>query len=189
MPQNLKLVVVGDGAVGKTCLLWSYAKNEIPPEYVPTVFDNYVVHLQVNGEDVHLQLWDTAGQEELENIRILSYTNTNVFLLCFSVIEPNSYDNIQTIWLKELKKHVEKPVFILIGTKTDLRTDDATLQSLSTQGKSPITPELGKKLAEEIKAAGYVECSALKQIGVKDVFDLAMTVALKPKKKTSCQLL
>ncbi|EAY02904.1 Cdc42 homolog, putative [Trichomonas vaginalis G3] len=183
MPKNLKVVVVGDGAVGKTCLLWSYAKKEIPPEYVPTVFDNYVVHLEVNGEEVHLQLWDTAGQEELENIRILSYTNTDVFLVCFSVCDPNSYENVQNIWLKELKKHVQNPVYLLVGTKSDLRNDDATLQSLAQTGKSPVTHQAGEKLANEIKAIGYVECSAIKQEGVKEVFDAAMKHALKPKKK------
>lgn len=188
MPKNLKVVVVGDGAVGKTCLLWSYAKKEIPPEYVPTVFDNYVVKVDVNGEEVQLQLWDTAGQEELENIRILSYTNTDVFLVCFSVTEPNSFENVQNIWLKELRKHVQNPVYLLVGTKTDLRTDDATLQSLSQAGKKPITPEEGKKLAQEIKAIDYVECSAIKQDGVKEVFDVAMKHALKPK-KSSCNLI
>ena len=183
MPKTFKLVVVGDGAVGKTCLLWSYSKKEIPPEYVPTVFDNYVAKVDVNGEEVHLQLWDTAGQEELENIRILSYTNTDIFLICFSVTEPTSFENVQNIWLKELKKHVQNPVYLLVGTKTDLRDDDATLQSLSQSGKKPITAAEGEKLAQEIKAVGYVECSAVKQTGVKEVFDVALKAALKPKKK------
>lgn len=188
--DKVKVVVVGDGAVGKTCLLWAYAKNEIPPDYVPTVFDNYVVKLQVNGQDVNLQLWDTAGQEDLENIRVLSYTNTDVFLVCFSVVEPTSLQNVQNKWLIELKQYVKDPVMILVGLKKDLRTDESTLQELSSRSESPVTPEQGQAKATEIHAVGYCECSAKLQDGVKPVFDLALTTALKPKKRSkNCLLL
>ena len=190
MAQKVKVVVVGDGAVGKTCLLWAYSRQEIPPDYVPTVFDNYVVKLQVNNQDVNLQLWDTAGQEDLENIRVLSYTNTNVFLVCFSVVEPTSLANVQTKWLTELKQYVKDPVIILVGTKTDLRTDDAKLQELAQSGPKPVTPQEGKQKATEIKAVAYLECSAMKQEGVKQVFDLALTTALKPPaKKKKCLII
>ena len=191
MAQKVKVVVVGDGAVGKTCLLWAYSRQEIPPDYVPTVFDNYVVKLQVNNQDVNLQLWDTAGQEDLENIRVLSYTNTDVFLVCFSVVDPTSLANVQSKWLVELKQYIKEPVVILVGTKTDLREDEAKLQELAQQGQKPVTAQEAKQKAAEIKAVGYLECSAMKQEGVKAIFDLALTTALKPKKKKSgnCLLL
>jgi small GTP-binding protein len=189
MARKVKVVVVGDGAVGKTCLLWSYSKQEIPPDYVPTVFDNYVVKLQVNNEEVTLQLWDTAGQEDLENIRVLSYTNTDVFLVCFSVVEPTSLANVQSKWLPELRKYVKDPRFILVGTKKDLREDDATLLRLSQEGQKPIQPGDGRAKANEIKATGYQECSAMQQDGVKEVFDLALRTAMKPKKSGGCLLL
>ena len=191
MASKVKVVVVGDGAVGKTCLLWAYAKNEIPPDYVPTVFDNYVVKLQVNGQDVNLQLWDTAGQEDLENIRVLSYTNTDVFLVCFSVVEPVSLENVKNKWLNELRQYVKDPVFLLVGLKKDLRNDEATLQILSQNNQTPVTTEQGQQTATQIKAVGYCECSAKLQDGVKAVFDQALTTALKPQggKRTKCHLI
>ena len=188
--SRIKLVVVGDGAVGKTCLLWSYAKKETPPDYVPTVFDNYVVKITVGQKDVNLELWDTAGQEDLENIRVLSYTGTDVFLICFSVIEPTSFQNVQSKWLTELNQYVTNPTTLLIGTKKDLRTDDSILKQLSDSGQKPITPEEGTQKAAQILAKGYLECSAITREGVREVFDKAVEVAMgPPQKKSGCLIL
>jgi small GTP-binding protein len=119
------------------------------------------VKVQVNTQDVNLQLWDTAGQEDLENIRVLSYTNTDIFLLCFAISEPTSFDNVQAKWLPELKQHVKSPVVVLVGTKIDLREDDSTIQRLSSEGKCPITKEQGEEKAKNIGAQRYVECSSI----------------------------
>jgi len=115
MGQDIKLMVVGDGSVGKTCLLISYAQNKFPRDYVPTVFDNYAVTVNVGGEPYTLALFDTAGQEDYDRLRPLSYPQTNIFLVCYSVVMPTSFENVQqkklhtmhqaylTFWL-ELKR-------------------------------------------------------------------------------------
>jgi len=178
MAETIKLVVVGDGAVGKTCLLISYANNKFPSEYVPTVFDNYVVSLTVGDKEVELGLWDTAGQEEYDRLRPLSYPNANVFLICFSLVHPVSFENIVAKWYPEVQHFCPDVPQILVGTKLDLREDPGINDSLRSQGLAPITRDHGEALSKEIGTSGYVECSALTQKGLKQVFDEAARVVV-----------
>jgi small GTP-binding protein len=189
-PKTIKLVVIGDGAVGKTCLLISYAKKEFPKDYIPTVFDNYVVNLTAGDQNIELGLWDTAGQEEYDRLRPLSYANANVFLLCFSIISPVSFENVTAKWYPELMHFCPDVPFILVGTKCDIRSDPSEVDKLRSQGQSPITTEQGNELARKLKATKYMECSAKTQQNLKDVFDEAVRCVLRPpKKKKGCVLI
>jgi len=102
LQNTIKCVVVGDGAVGKTCLLNTYARNTFPETYEPTVFDNYTVTVDIAGEPYTLGLFDTAGQEDYDAIRPLSYAHTDVFLICFSVVSPSSLENVVEKWVPEI---------------------------------------------------------------------------------------
>ena len=189
--RGIKLVVIGDGAVGKTCLLISYANNRFPEDYIPTVFDNYVVNLTAGEQNIELGLWDTAGQEEYDRLRPLSYANANVFLVCFSVVNPVSYENVLAKWIPEVSHFCPNVPQILVGTKLDLRDDPVIRDKLSNQNQTPITTEQGNELARKIKAIKYMECSAKTSQGLKAVFDEAVKAVLfaKPKKSGGCQLL
>ncbi|KAI1709860.1 ras family domain-containing protein [Ditylenchus destructor] len=190
--QTIKCVVVGDGAVGKTCLLISYTTNKFPSEYVPTVFDNYAVTVMIGGEPHSLGLFDTAGQEDYDRLRPLSYPQTDVFLVCFSVVAPASFENVKEKWVPEITHHCPKSPIILVGTQVDLRNDMQVVEKLAKNKQRPITTEMGEKLAKELKAVKYVECSALTQKGLKNVFDEAILVVLDPprnKRKKKCTIL
>lgn len=173
--MEVKCVVVGDGAVGKTCMLISYTEGKFPKEYVPTVFDNYEATIIVEGKEVKFSLWDTAGQEGYARIRTLSYPKTDIFLLCFSVVNHPSFVNVKDRWYVEIQHHCPNVPIILVGTKTDLRNDESTLESLRKEGKSPITEEEANNMVKELGAIKYLECSALTRQGLKNVFDEALT--------------
>lgn len=176
--QNIKLVTIGDGAVGKSCLLISYTTNAFPGEYVPTVFDNYSANIMMDGKPVSLGLWDTAGQEDYDRLRPLSYPQTDVFLCCFSITRPQSLENIKSKWVPEVQHHCPGVPFVLCGTKADLRHDSDVLRDLAAKGLHMVTQEEAQAMARQIGAVAYVETSALVQTGLKEVFDVAVRASL-----------
>lgn len=187
-----KCVFVGDGAVGKTSLLVSYTTNAFPSEYIPTVFDNYTACMMHNGKPVHLGLWDTAGQEDYDRLRPLSYPETDVFIICFSLVSHTSLANAINKWYPEIRQNcpVRIPTLVLIGTKQDLRDDK---NALALSRWEPVTKAEGEAVARQIGAFAYVECSALTQKGVKVAFESVLQAALagkkmRNKKKKKCQI-
>jgi small GTP-binding protein len=170
--ESIKCVIVGDGAVGKTCLLIAYTSNAFPREYVPTIFDNYRANVKVDGKTVSLGLWDTAGQEDYDRLRPLSYPGSDVILVCFSVVSQHSLENVTTKWFPEIQEHVPGAPIILVGTKADYRNDEA-------KKKECVNREEAEAVAKRINAIKYAECSALTQQGLKDLFDDAVRAALR----------
>lgn len=186
-----KLVIVGDGACGKTCLLIVFSKDQFPEVYVPTVFENYVADIEVDGKQVELALWDTAGQEDYDRLRPLSYPDTEVILMCFSIDNPDSLENIREKWTPEVRHFCPKVPIILVGNKKDLRNDAQTIRELAKTKQEPVRWEQGDAMAKAIGADAYVECSARTKEGVRDVFEVATKKALQKSKakKHRCALL
>jgi Ras family protein A len=178
-----KLVIVGDGACGKTCLLIVFSKDQFPEVYVPTVFENYVADIEVDGKSVELALWDTAGQEDYDRLRPLSYPDTDVILMCFSIDSPDSLDNIPEKWTPEVRHFCPQVPIILVGNKKDLRNDEATKKELMKLKQEPVKTEDGRQMSEKISAWAFLECSAKTKDGVREVFETATRAALQTKKK------
>lgn len=175
MPDcHVKIVVVGDGAVGKTCLLISYVQKRFPVDYVPTVFENYVTKIRgPKNKVVELALWDTAGQEEYSRLRPLSYSEVDILLVCYAANNLTSLQNVEDLWFPEVKHFCPDVPIMLIGLKSDLYAMD-DLRSL-------VDPREAESIAFKSGAFSHIQCSAKTRNGVEQVFTTAMDTALRDK--------
>ncbi|TRY72408.1 hypothetical protein TCAL_03966 [Tigriopus californicus] len=195
---DLKCVVVGDGAVGKTSMLITFVKNEFPEDYVPTIFDNYSLSMVVDGEKTNLGLWDTAGQEDYDRLRPLSYSKTDVMLICFATNDIRSFHNVNK-WANEVHHHCPDTPIILVGTKIDLRETNfkgtwSKRRKQRDTSQEFVSESQGKNMATEIGATMYLEASAKTQEGLNTIFDEAVRVIRqgkkrKPKRQRRCTVL
>ena len=135
----------------------------------------------VDGNPISLGLWDTAGQEDYDRLRPLSYPMTDVFLLCYSIISPSSFQNVSTKWYPEVSHHCPGAPIILVGTKMDMRDDKESNNRLREKGLEVVSYEQGLAKAKQINAK-YVECSSRTQKGLKNVFDEAIRSVISPVK-------
>lgn len=133
---------------------------------------------RIGDEPYTLGLFDTAGQEDYDRLRPLSYPQTDVFLVCFSVTSPASFENVREKWFPEVHHHCPGVPCLIVGTQTDLRDDPSVKEKLAKQRMQPVRKEDGEKMARELGAVKYVECSALTQYKLKDVFDEVCYVSL-----------
>ncbi|KJH47355.1 Ras family protein [Dictyocaulus viviparus] len=175
--RTLKCVLVGDAAVGKTSLIVSYTTNGYPQHYVPTAFDNYSgknnsyansVVVRVDKKPIRLQLCDTAGQPSFDSLRPLSYPDADVFVIVYSVVDPQSFAEIAAHWFPEVIRGNPVAQVLLVGTQVDLRWQTS---------KNTVSTAKGRQLASQI-GAEFFECSALTQHNLKQMFDSAILAAL-----------
>ncbi|OHT14896.1 Cell division control protein 42 [Tritrichomonas foetus] len=181
--KNLKLVIIGNQSVGKTCLVYTFANGKFPTDFVPSIHEKYSKKLS----HVNVDIIDSFGQIQADTERWDSfYIKADIYLLCFSVVDPESFETLLTSWIELIESKEKHPAYLLVGLKTDLRGDRTVLNGLQSQSMRPIQPEEGKVKANEIDAYGYVECSALSGNGVKEVFDQAIQFAENPPNEGGC---
>ncbi|KAF8518033.1 small GTPase superfamily [Hysterangium stoloniferum] len=194
-PLQRKVVVVGDGGCGKAlpsycaelgCRLNVFTRGFFTQIYEPTVFENYVHDITVNDQVVELSLWDTAGQEDFDRLRSLSYAETHVIMLCFSVDSPSSLANVESKWIDEILEYcpgVKKVLKSTPALKCDLRDDHDVRERLISYHQRPVEYEEGLAVARRIRASRYLECSSKHNRGVDQVFYEAARCSISARKK------
>ncbi|GKZ81056.1 Rho GTPase [Aspergillus niger] len=197
-----KMVLLGDGACGKTSALnvftrgWAplvfslVAKTAnflkttcmvIPPSYKDRArMLTFAQDIFVDNVHMELSLWDTAGQEEFDRLRALSYEDTHVIMLCFSVDSRDSFENVASKWIEEISENCAGVKLVLTALKCDLRKDE-----FLNDNPNAITYEEGLAKAKEIGAVKYLECSAVQNRGIMETFYEAAKVALEVKTQGS----
>jgi len=130
-----------------------------------------------------LHLWDTAGQEDYDRLRPLSYPGSDIVLLCFSLVTEASFESIKEKWYPEVDHYVKDVPTILVGTKVDLR--EAKAPDPGTGEYKPVSTEKGETLAEEINAEKFIEVSAKTGHNLRQLFQDAVAIVIKARKAKS----
>ncbi|XP_063532495.1 uncharacterized protein LOC134743100 [Cydia strobilella] len=173
--EKIKCVLVGDGAVGKSSLIAAYAQDAFREEYQPTAYDTFKVVVDVDDRPIRVEICDTAGQDSMSELRELCYPGTDVLLLCFSVVRPETFRSVAERWTRAVAA-VNAPL-LLIGTQSDLALDPRVLQTLRSRGEHVVTDAEARALAAKINAT-YIETSAKTRKNLKDTFDAAILAGL-----------
>ena len=179
---KMKLTFVGDTTVGKTALLMAWTQGEFPQMYVPTVIDIIKRQQEYEGKVFELTVRDTAGHDDLGRLRPIAYINTDCFVICFDLTQPETLDRARTWWLAEAKCTVKQAPCILVGCKLDLREyiEKEAAESGNTQRlQNCISKELLIMTAKKCGFEGYFECSAKELKGLDEVFNTAFEAIFK----------
>uniref|UniRef100_A0AAX7UVR1 Rho family GTPase 3a n=1 Tax=Astatotilapia calliptera TaxID=8154 RepID=A0AAX7UVR1_ASTCA len=181
-----KIVVVGDSQCGKTALLHVFAKDCFPESYVPTVFENYTASFEIDTQRIELSLWDTSGSPYYDNVRPLSYPDSDAVLICFDISRPETLDSVMKKWKGEIQEFCPNTKMLLVGCKSDLRTDLSTLVELSNhrQASLPCLIDPCESVMAKQISAPYIECSAQQsENSVRDIFHVATLACINKNNK------
>ncbi|KAJ5071373.1 rho-related protein racd-related [Anaeramoeba ignava] len=187
--SKINCVIIGDKSVGKTTALMVYSQKEFPKNDIPMTCEKIDVDVSNDKTEAILSLFDYSGKEHLNELDS-NDLNVDVFLIMFSTVDRDSFENIKTKWFQEIRKKDLQTPIVLIGTKIDLRNDPNYLQDHEIE---PITKEEGTKLAKELGAIDYQEISSLSLENIDNLFRSSISSGLKRKiansKKENCLIL
>lgn len=174
--KTIKCTFVGSGAVGKTNFLHTLITGSFPHIYSPTIFDNFSKEFEYENHKFNIDFWDTGGNEACCKLRPLCYPNTDIFVICFSLVSYTELEDVEQFWVPEIQKYCPKTPYILLGIKSDIR-DDLLNHIRDDWGKvmgyKPIPTEVGEELKRKISALEYIETSPLHNYNVNET---AMTI-------------
>ncbi|AMD22319.1 HGL021Wp [Eremothecium sinecaudum] len=152
----MKILLVGDSGVGKSCLLVRFVEDKFSPTFITTIgIDFKIKTVEINGKKIKLQLWDTAGQERFRTITTAYYRGAMGIILVYDVTDEVSFENTRQ-WFSTLSYANEEAIILLVGNKKDM-------------DKRTVTYEQGQELAKEL-GVPFIEASAKEDENVSDIF-------------------
>ena len=135
---------------------------------------------KLNGEEILINLFDCSSDEEHSAIREFAYKDSNVFILCYSVVDRSSLNNVRDKWIPEIRKFLGKKVkMILVGTQTDVR------DSVCLDQDTPVSKAEGSNFARAVGADYFMECSFSSTNSFRDIFKHVALIGKKTKRKRS----
>jgi Ras-related protein Rab-21 len=123
-PLNFKVVLLGEGAVGKTSLVVRYVDNKFNDKHISTLQASFLTkNINIAGRRLTLSIWDTAGQERFHALGPIYYRDSNGAILVYDITDEDSFQKVK-VWVKELRKMLGNDIALcIVGNKTDLDKD------------------------------------------------------------------
>ena len=114
MDMQIKLLTIGDSAVGKTCLLLRYASDSFQTTFITTIgIDFKTKDVSIDGKQVRLQIWDTAGQERFRTITTSYFNGAHGIMLVYDACDRASFNSIRN-WVDQIQQHADQNVNLLL---------------------------------------------------------------------------
>ena len=176
--KEVKVVFSGSVHDEKVALLMVLNDKPYPEKYIPTIFENYTQEVTIEGIPIKFHIWDTAGQDEYDRLRPLSYSGANAVALTFLLNDKNTFNEIKTKWYKEAKKYCKNAALVLIGLCLDKREDG---------NPNHVTDKEAEQMVRDLHLSCYISCSAKTQEGVDKIL-CTIAKAINSKNKGSCNI-
>ncbi|PVF94894.1 P-loop containing nucleoside triphosphate hydrolase protein [Serendipita vermifera] len=189
-PIQKRVVVLGDGLVGKTALVRTLHVPEFildPHNFLPRYLRYFMQYVKTEqGQTVDLGVWDLSPREDYEQTRDLSYPFVDVVVICFAVDDRESFEHAEHKWLPEIQYFRPGIPVVLVACKIDLRMDVDPIKEMEKRGQITVSLEEGEAMARRMGAKAYIECSTRIRTNVEEVFQKAASVAVSsPQSKSS----
>lgn len=174
---ELRVAVIGDAMVGKTSLIWSYTRKELPTVYLPTTYDIQSSSTMYKGHAYSLSITDTSGVAK-EQMLSLALTGAQVVMICFSTIDRKSFKSVQQQWIKDARFYCPDSPIVVVGLKKDLRKS-------ADKGVGVVSKSEAKDIETEAGVYSYVECCASNENTVNEAFETAIRAVVEPDRASS----
>jgi len=157
---SLKVVLIGDSGVGKSCLIQRFVDNKFTGKVLPTLSSSFFTkNLSIGGKQVSLHIWDTAGQEAYKSLAKMYFIDACIAILVYDITRLKSFESIQNYWLEELTNNTDENVVLgLAGNKCDLYNEEQ------------VPEKDARELATKIKAI-FSTTSCKDGIGIDELFE------------------
>eukprot|EP00299_Pterocystis_sp_00344_P005074 c163_g1_i1.p1 GENE.c163_g1_i1~~c163_g1_i1.p1 ORF type:complete len:287 (+),score=67.44 c163_g1_i1:536-1396(+) len=165
----LKCVVVGAQSTGKSSFVVTAVTGQFPEQPLSTFIENSLTNAVINGRSITIAFWDGLRNENFSRLRVLSYPQTNVFLMCFAVNHRDSFERVTSEFVPEIRQRCPKVPILLVGLKSDLRESSGSNPEIPSDTNSFVTREEAIACSNKIKAVEYLECSALNKTGLQEI--------------------
>ncbi|KAK3093109.1 hypothetical protein FSP39_011162 [Pinctada imbricata] len=174
--RKVSCAIFGDGMIGKSALIKAFLGEKFSHQYIATTSETHNGCVRYEGEKYNVEITDLAGEREEGVFSNDQFRNTDVFIVCYSVNDRESFDGIRSFWIPELCKQRNKPKIVLVGLQSDGRLKENAMEN-------HVSYMEGLLLQHEIKAIDFVESSAFLGSNINCIFESVVDITVKHRKK------